>query len=136
MCALDDLREREKPPLNGSQMVAVSSGFYSLPQKLARTSLQELLAAAENAPGHEGYRARLLLVSSQLDDPRYVEALEATGGLIVGEVACTAASAFKGLVDENKPPFEALADRYLKRIPCPRMDSLVITAPKAGHPNA
>ncbi|MBW1810777.1 MAG: 2-hydroxyacyl-CoA dehydratase, partial [Deltaproteobacteria bacterium] len=121
MCALDNLREREKPPLTGSQMVAVSSGYLSLPQKQAGTSLEELLAEARNAPGRDGHRARLLLVSSQIDDPRYVEALEATGGLIVGEIACSAASAFNGLVDENKPPFEALADRYLKRIPCPRM---------------
>jgi benzoyl-CoA reductase/2-hydroxyglutaryl-CoA dehydratase subunit BcrC/BadD/HgdB len=91
-----------------------------LPVAEGSNLLEELLGIAQNDPGRAG-RARFLLVSSQLDDPEYVKVLEASGGLIVGEIGCTGASAFTGRVDERAPPFEALARRYLCRVPCPRM---------------
>ncbi|MFC1654620.1 2-hydroxyacyl-CoA dehydratase subunit D [Myxococcota bacterium] len=121
MGALDDLRESDRPPLSGSEMLAVTSGITTLPLDEGSDLLEELLGAARNEPGRSGYRARLLMVSSQLDDPEYVKVLEASGGLIVGEIGCTGASAFQGRVDERAPPFEALARRYLNRVPCPRM---------------
>jgi benzoyl-CoA reductase subunit C len=121
MSALDDLRERDYPPLSGSEMLAVTSGITTMSVDRGSNKLEELLGAARSSPGKSGYRARLLLVSSQLDDPAYVEVLERGGGLIVGEIGCTAASAFKGRVDEQAPPYQALAKRYLRRIPCPRM---------------
>lgn len=119
--ALDSLREREQPPLSGSEMLSVTSGIGTLPVDLATLHLEELLDIARQDPGRSGFRARLLLVSSELDDPDYVKCLEASGGLIVGEIGCTGASAFAGQVDEHLPPFVALAQRYLRRIPCPRM---------------
>jgi benzoyl-CoA reductase/2-hydroxyglutaryl-CoA dehydratase subunit BcrC/BadD/HgdB len=120
MSALDNLRERDNPPLSGTEMLAVTSGITTLPVAEGSNLLEELLGIAQNDPGRAG-RARFLLVSSQLDDPEYVKVLEASGGLIVGEIGCTGASAFTGRVDERAPPFEALARRYLCRVPCPRM---------------
>ena len=121
MAALDDLRKHEAPPLSGSEMLAVTAGITAMPFDEGIDLLENLLASARQDPGQSGRRARFLLVSSQLDDPAYVKVLEATGGLIVGEIGCTGASAFSGEVDEHAPPFEALARRYLSRIPCPRM---------------
>ena len=121
MSALDDLRESDHPPLSGAEMLSVTSGITALPVDAGGELLEKLLGAVRRGPGKSGYRARLLMVTSQLDDPAYVELLERSGGLIVGEIGCTAASAFKGRVDEQAPPFEALAKRYLRRIPCPRM---------------
>jgi benzoyl-CoA reductase/2-hydroxyglutaryl-CoA dehydratase subunit BcrC/BadD/HgdB len=121
MSALDNLRERDNPPLSGAEMLAVTSGITTLPVDQGADLLESLLGAARSDPVKSGHRARLLLVSSQLDDPAYVEVLEKTGGLIVGEIGCTGASAFKGRVDEQAPPFLALARRYLRRVPCPRM---------------
>ena len=45
------------------------------------------------------------------------EIIEERGGLIVVEESCTGTRAFWDLVDENKEPMRALAQRYLK-IPC------------------
>lgn len=119
--ALDELREHEYPPLSGSEMMAVTSGITAMPIEAGIGRLETLLGTASKEAGHSGHRARLLLVSSQLDDPAYVKVLEATGGLVTGEIGCTGASAFYGQVDEQAPPFEALSRRYLSRVPCPRM---------------
>jgi benzoyl-CoA reductase/2-hydroxyglutaryl-CoA dehydratase subunit BcrC/BadD/HgdB len=121
LAAVDDLRERAHPPLSGSEMLAVTAGVTALTPDAGCDRLEALLGAASKDAGRSGHRARLLLVSSQLDDPAYVEVLEATGGLIVGEIGCTGASAFRETVDEQAPPFEALSRRYLNRVPCPRM---------------
>ncbi len=121
MSALDDLRGSDHPPLSGSEMLSVTSGITTLPVDEGGNLLEELLGAVRRGPGRSDYRARLLLVSSQLDDPAYVELLERSGGLIVGEIGCTSASTFRGRVDEQAPPYEALARRYLRRVPCPRM---------------
>ena len=121
MNALDDLRAGDRPPLSGAEMLAVTSGITTMPVDTGADLLESLLGAARQDPGKSGHRARLLLVSSQLDDPEYVKVLEGSGGLIVGEIGCTAASAFEGRVDEREPPFTALARRYLNKIPCPRM---------------
>ena len=121
MSALDNLRERDHPPLSGAEMLAVTSGITTMPVEDGSNQLESLLGAARNDPGKSGYRARLLLVSSQLDDPEYVEVLEKSGGLIVGEIGCTGASSFQGQVDEREEPFLALARRYLRKVPCPRM---------------
>ena len=45
------------------------------------------------------------------------EVVESRGGLIVVEESCTGTRAFENLVDETKPPMQAIAERYLK-IPC------------------
>lgn len=121
LAAVDDLRERDRPPLSGSEMLAVTSGVTAMPIEEGATRLEALLATAGKDAGRSRHRARLLMVSSQLDDPAYLKVLEATGGLIVGEIGCTGASAFRQPVDEQAPPFEALARRYLNRVPCPRM---------------
>lgn len=121
LAAVDDLRERDRPPLSGSEMLAVTSGITAMPVEAGIGKLEALLDSVGKDAGRSGHRARLLLVSSQLDDPAYIEVLEATGGLIVGEIGCTGASAFRQPVDEQAPPFEALSRRYLNRVPCPRM---------------
>ncbi|HUU01508.1 MAG TPA: 2-hydroxyacyl-CoA dehydratase family protein [Myxococcota bacterium] len=123
MVEIDRLRRADAPPLSGSEMIALSAGFGARPIEANLRDLERLLDEARRTTdcSRAKARARLLLVSSQLDDIRYVEALEAGGGLLVGEIGCTAASSFEGQVDEQAEPFRALARRYLERLPCPRM---------------
>jgi benzoyl-CoA reductase/2-hydroxyglutaryl-CoA dehydratase subunit BcrC/BadD/HgdB len=45
------------------------------------------------------------------------EIIESKGGVIVAEESCTGTRSFWDLVDENKDPMLALAERYIK-IPC------------------
>jgi benzoyl-CoA reductase/2-hydroxyglutaryl-CoA dehydratase subunit BcrC/BadD/HgdB len=45
------------------------------------------------------------------------EIIEALGAVVVVEESCTGTRAFENLVDESKPPMQAIAERYLK-IPC------------------
>jgi len=119
---VDETRRAENPHISGRQMLALSTGCGARPVAKATEDLQALLGKINaDKQGSPAPRARLLVISSQLDNPAYMHILEASGGLVVGEIACTAASAWAELVDENTEPIEALARRYLGRLPCPRM---------------
>ncbi|UCD85730.1 MAG: 2-hydroxyacyl-CoA dehydratase [Deltaproteobacteria bacterium] len=67
------------------------------------------------------FRARILLMGSQLDDPEYIKVIEEMGGLVVADAFCFGSLHYRDLVDENAPPIKAIAERYLKKLSCPRM---------------
>ena len=68
-------------------------------------------------------QARVLLVGAHLDDPAYTGLLEETGTLVVRDAYCCGLRDQLEPVEENTAtdPFEALAQRYLNRLSCPRM---------------
>lgn len=119
---IEEARNEEGCPLTGSDLLSVTNGLGNLPDSEAEGGLEELVQLlGQGGTAPSAARGRLILVASQLDDPGYLGVIEKVGGLIVGELVCTGPSAMVQPVDEDAPPFEALAERYLKRTPCPRM---------------
>ena len=62
---------------------------------------------------------RLILVGAVLDDPAILTIVEELGARIVGDDLCTGSRYFAQPVEADDDPIAALADRYLKRLPCP-----------------
>ena len=92
-----------------------------MPKNQYNTMLQQLLDDLGSTDGISGHKARLMLVGSALDDPEWVRIIEALGGLVVTDALCFGARYFAAAVDEKRAPLEALTERYLSRVPCPRM---------------
>jgi len=69
---------------------------------------------------------RLLLIGPVLDDPTVLDIIDDLGACVVGDDLCTGSRYFDQPVAEagEGDPIEALADRYLKRWPCPTKHSL------------
>jgi bzd-type benzoyl-CoA reductase N subunit len=84
--------------------------------------LVELLS--EKAPQQKG--PRLILVGPVLDDLTILDIIDDLGACVVGDDLCTGSRYFDQPVAETNEdnPIEALADRYLKRWPCPTKHSL------------
>ena len=61
----------------------------------------------------------LLLTGALLDDPLIPQVIDELGGRVVGDDLCTGSRYWDTLVDEEQEPFAALAERYLRRAPCP-----------------
>jgi bzd-type benzoyl-CoA reductase N subunit len=88
------------------------------------TELVELLS--EKAPRQRG--PRLILVGPVLDDPTVLDIIDDLGACVVGDDLCTGSRYFdqpaaETETEEEGDPIEALADRYLKRWPCPTKHS-------------
>lgn len=120
---LYELRRADRPPVTGVQALEVMVAGTALPREHYLQLLTEVVDEARTSPGVDGYRARLLIVGGELDDPEYVEIIEDLGGLVVTDSTCFGSRLMWSAVDETDPnPLHALARYYIQDRPsCPRM---------------
>ncbi len=120
---LYELRKVDNPPITGTETLAVMVAGTAMPRPQYKALLEELL---EDLSGHEGtgkYRARIMIVGGELDDPEYIKIIEEQGGLVVTDSTCFGTRLMWRPVDEdNLDPVQALASYYIYDRPsCPRM---------------
>lgn len=120
------LRKRDNPPITGTDIMKIITAGISIPRDQFNDLLSQLLKETDNREGNSDHRARIMVVGSMLDEPEYLEIIEDLGGLIVTDSLCLGTRYFWDLVDEDKNPIDALAERYLSKVSCPRMTD--------GHP--
>jgi benzoyl-CoA reductase subunit C len=116
------LRQRDNPPINGTEVMQVFSAGVTIPRDQYNEMLTQKIREDKEREGITDYRARVMLVGSLLDDPEYIKIIEDLGGLVVTDSICYGSRFFWDLVDEGvSNPLEALAARYLSKASCPRM---------------
>jgi bzd-type benzoyl-CoA reductase N subunit len=118
-----NLRKLNPPPLSGEEICQVVMAGMILPKEEYIPLLESLLKEIESRqyPVPDNSRPRLMVVGSELDNPLYLKLIEDSGGLVVADDLCCGSRYFWDLVAENKDPLEALATRYLTKLPCARM---------------
>ena len=121
MSELYELRALDAPKLTGSEAMLITRASFSMPKETFNELLRRALIEMRARPGQTDIRARLMLTGSYADDTYLIDLIEETGAVVVTDTLCTGAKYFEGLVDEEIDPFEAIVDRYLSRISCPRM---------------
>lgn len=118
---LYDLRKKDDPPVSGAEVMEILVASVAMPVREFNPLLRQQLEELENSPGISGNRARIMLIGSHLDDPEYIDIIEQHGGLVVTDSLCFGNRYFRDRVDEAAEPINALAERYLNKISCPRM---------------
>ncbi len=119
------LRQRAVSPVTGAEaMKTVVASQLSDKQEHSK-ALEHLLPeiACQQPARHNG--VRLLMFGSDIDDFPFIEMVESLGATIVIEDHCTGSRYFWGEVDETlaeSDPLQAIAERYVKRVPCPSKD--------------
>lgn len=121
---LYDLRKAKQPPISGAQALSVMVAGASMPAERYNELLGALIDDLGSSSGTGGYRARLMIVGSELDDPEYIQIIEDQGGLVVTDSICFGTRTMWVDVDENEAdPVLALARYYIQERPsCPRMN--------------
>lgn len=121
--SLYELRKSDEPPITGTETLAVMVAGTSLPKGKYKELLGQLLEDLKGAEGNGDYRARLMILGSELDDPEYVKIIEDQGGLVVTDSTCYGTRLMWVQVDEAvEDPVQALARFYVQTRPsCPRM---------------
>ena len=103
---------------SGAEIAALVKTAAILPKEEHTARLKELLClAAERRPLAQG-RVRLFLVGSVCDQSQVFDLFEASGASIAGDDLCTGWRYFADDVAPAEDPMEALADRFLRRVPC------------------
>lgn len=114
---LYQLRLRQPPPISGSQVLAVVMASVLMPKEEHNLWLQELLAALEELPAAGPAAPRLFVSGTCFDDVRLMRLIEDAGATVVADDFCTGSRYFWDDVDTRLPPLEALAQRYLDKVP-------------------
>ncbi len=113
------LRKRDPPPVRGSEVLRVLQRQFFLAALPFREGLVQLCEELERASPAPRNGPRLLIAGCPMPagNTKIPDIVEQKGGVVVAEESCTGTRSFWDLVDEEKDPWEALAERYL-RIPC------------------
>lgn len=122
---LYEVRKAQNPPITGAESLAVMVAGTAMPAETYNPALETLLGELATANGNgRDYRARLMIVGSELDDPGYLEVIEEQGGLVVTDSICYGTRTMWVDVDEEADdPAQALARYYIQHRPsCPRMN--------------
>jgi len=118
---LNELRAQPNPPLSGAEMLSIVKAGMILPREIYNAMLETVLGDLSQNPRPSAPKLRIVISGSILDDPEHIRAIEEMGCWVVAEDLCTGSRYYWDLVDEKLEPMEALARRYIQRIPCARM---------------
>jgi benzoyl-CoA reductase subunit C len=113
-------RKGEPPQISGKEALSLTLSSMLSPKEEHSRHLKELLDSLDGRATIEKARPRLLVSASVLDDGELIDAIEDLGATVVCDDACTGIRYFWDEVKENGDPLEAIADRYLQKVPCPR----------------
>ncbi len=117
------LRMGKNPTITGTQMLAVTVAGTAMPKKHYNVLLKELMDDLKEQPGHDDYRARIMVIGGELENPEFIKIIEDQGGLVVTDSLCFGSRMFWKDIDENTTdPMKALAKYYVADRPsCPRV---------------
>lgn len=119
---LGDLRGAEGGPrLYGAEFAKVLVSSFYMDKARHNELMKALLREVKDRPPLTGDPVRVHLSGASFPDAELLELIESAGGLVVCDDLCTGARHFRGQVDEDRDPLDALADRYLNQLACPCM---------------
>jgi benzoyl-CoA reductase/2-hydroxyglutaryl-CoA dehydratase subunit BcrC/BadD/HgdB len=119
--ALAALRQRDRPPLTGAAFHQVLVACGMAPKDALAGPLEDLALALDLAEPVSRVRARLLVVGSLLDEPKYLRVLEDLGGLVVADRFCVGSLPGLAPIPTRGDPLRSLAEYSLRQTRCPRM---------------
>ncbi len=123
---LYELRQAVDPPITGAECLSVVLAATTTPKDRYNKLLRKLLEELKEREGLSDYRARLMIVGSEYDDPEFTGLIEDLGGLVVVDALCYGSRYFWEPVKTGPNPMDGLVRSTLARPSCPRMSDGVI----------
>jgi benzoyl-CoA reductase subunit C len=118
---LNELRKEDPPGIMGAEISQIMNACEKLPKDRFNAMIEPIIREVAQAPRDSGAKIRLMVSGSVLNNPHYIKFIEEQGCTVVIDDLCTGIRYWWDEVAEDKPPMEALAQRYLTRFPCARM---------------
>ncbi len=118
---LYELRIKDASPITGAQSLSIIVAGTSISRDQYNQLLKKLLEELEEKKGVSGYKHRLMVSGSVIDDPALLNIIEDLGGLVVTDTLCFGARYFREPINENGNPLDNIVGHYYNQILCPRM---------------
>jgi benzoyl-CoA reductase subunit C len=119
--ALYDLRQEDPPLISGRELTMVLTVGSSLPMNEAVAMVDQVLG--EIRKGGKSSRKkgpRILIDGACIDNIELIRLVEELGGNVVADTICNGARDHLPKTDVGGDPIEALAERYLGKVNCPK----------------
>ena len=117
-----ELRKEKDPVISGTDCLKLTLSVTNMPIDEYVELLKAFLADVKNMKPITEHRARLMVIGSGLDDPKYLEVIEEKGGLVVQDALCFGSRGFdKPMEIDDSDVLGSIAKYYLDRLVCPRM---------------
>jgi benzoyl-CoA reductase subunit C len=119
---LYELRKSNSPPLTGLEAMYIVVSSQMVDKNDYNKALQSLLNELPQRRLNNESHIRLMIIGSEDDDTEFIGMVESLDATFVVDDHCTGSRYFWNSAGVNGDPLEAIAARYVKRIPCPTKD--------------
>ena len=119
---LYELRKQPNPVLTGLEAMYAVVASQMVDKKDYNETLQGILEKLPQRPVEKDSKIRLMILGSENDDTEFLQMVESLGAIFVVDDHCTGSRYFWNEVTPNQNPLEAIASRYVERVPCPSKD--------------
>lgn len=120
--------QSQKPGIiKGSDLYAIVKGAMIMDKDEVAELLPAIVTRLEATDAPEKKSKRIVVSGSICDAPDIYSAIEAAGGVVVGDDLCTGQRWFEGQILEDEAPLAAIAARYMDRMICPAKHSTPFT---------
>ncbi len=117
-----ELRKGDHPPLTGEEAMEMTMAGQMMDKAEHNEELKRLLAELPGRELNHENGVRLMLIGSEDDDIAFLRMCESCEATIVTDDHCTGTRYFWNEVVPQENRLEAIARRYIDRVPCPTKD--------------
>ena len=121
---IGEFRKEENPPITGYEFHILNLVSYVCPKYLIVDKLRETLEEIKirECDDKKNFRAKVVMVGSEIDDPELTKLIEESGALIVADRFCF--GSFPGrqeiILKDGEKVLDSICRQYLEQSLCPR----------------
>ena len=127
MTEIGNLRKADNPVITGYEYHVLNLITYCCPKALILPKLRETLEELRTREPDvkKKYRAKIVVVGSEMDDPDFTALIEDSGALVVADRYCFGSMPGREeiIIDKNEDVLTQICLHYLKTSQCPRFMS-------------
>ena len=124
---ISELRKLQNPPVTGYEFHIINMVSFCCPQKLILPYLKETLEEIKTREPEPKFpfRARLVMVGSEIDDPEFTKLVEMCGAMVVADRYCFGSFPSRERIEirEGESAYDAICRHYLHWNQCARFMS-------------
>ncbi len=117
-----EFRKQDNPPLTGTEALAMVISSQMVDKREHNQELERVLKELPNRKLERDPGVRLMHIGSVNDHFDFMERVEQLGATFVIDEQCTGTRYFWNETPQKEDRLEAIAERYVKRPPCPSKD--------------
>ena len=127
MTEIGEYRKEDNPKITGYEYHILNLITYCCPKALILPALRETAEELKTRQPDQkkNYRAKIVVVGSEMDDPDFTSLIEDSGALVVADRFCFGALPGRQeiIIDKEKDVLTQICLHYLKTSQCPRFMS-------------